>query len=344
MVFSHIVKSEAVLALHIEMKTPLVVHEASWKNNKESGSMESTQLSIDRRKNRIEYIDLLKCFGIYCVLWTHSLGDVRTGWFFLSDPLHKFIVTFNMPLFFMVSGFFFGSSFDLSFKDFLRKKAAVLLIPHLAWSILISLMNWGMTFLGWRMPFVGESSQITFLSQLQALIRPDPATELWFFKDLFLTSLIVFTTCKIFKKRSRAFIASMFFVLLVDCFGIVGKVQRFMMPIFWAGILLKAYYPIFCKHLNKFLIGTTVAFAVCFYFYDYTYMIYLMDFPVLINFQQSLTEGKIIFDFTNIGISVFRSLTGIVGSIFFFALFQRCWKQNAVTSFLSHSGQVLIFS
>jgi fucose 4-O-acetylase-like acetyltransferase len=297
-------------------------------------------------KSRIEYIDLLKAFTIFCVLWFHSLGglnnaggDINSDRYFLADPFHIFFVTFHMPLFFMISGFFFTSSLNLSFKEVLRKRFMVLIIPHITWSLIISLANWGMTFLGWKTAFY---KPFTVLGQLQALIMPDPATELWFFKDLFLTDLIVFASCKLFKKRYVAFIGSMLFVLLVDAFGIVGKVQRFMMPIFWAGILLKTYYPFICRHLNKILIGGGILFVVCYYLYDFTYQIYICNFPPLINFQQSLAEGKIVFDFTNIGISVFRSLTGIVGSIFFFVLFQKCWKKNAVTSYLSRCGQLTV--
>jgi fucose 4-O-acetylase-like acetyltransferase len=295
------------------------------------------------QKNRIEYIDLLKCCASFCVVWGHSIGDLRTSndeWFFLADPLHTFFITYHMPLFFMISGFFFSSSFGLSFKNFLRKKSAALLIPHITWSILIALTNWGMSLIGWRTPF--SNKPFTILSRIEALFIPDPATELWFFKDLFLTSLIVFVACKIFKKRYIAFIASMRFVLLVSFFGVVGKAQRFMMPIFWTGILLKTYYPVFSKHLTKFLIGSGIVFIVCFLFFDYTYLIYLSDFPPVINFQQSLAEGKIVFDFTNIGISGFRLLIGVAGSIFFFSLFQRCWKKNSVTSFLSSCGQLTV--
>jgi fucose 4-O-acetylase-like acetyltransferase len=306
--------------------------------------METKPALLDNgAKPRIEFIDLLKAFGIFSVLWAHSVGDLRTSndeWFFLSDMVHKFLITYHMPLFFMISGFFFVSSLNLSFKEVLKKRFIYLIIPHITWSILITIMNWGMSFLGWKTPFADKP--FTFLSQIQAFFRPDPATELWFFKDLFLTSLIVFAACKIFKKRYAAFIASMLFVLFVSFFGVVGKMQRFMMPIFWLGILLKAYYPVFSKHLNKILIGSGILFIVCVYLYDWTYMIYLMDFPALINFQQSLSEGTIVFDFSNIGISIFRILTGIAGSVFFFALFQRFWKKNAVTSFFSRCGQLTI--
>jgi hypothetical protein len=190
------------------------------------------------------------------------------------------------------------------------------------------------------MPFADKP--FTVLSCLQAIFNPHIVYDLYFFKSLFLTDIIVFLSCKIFKKRYIAFIASMLFVLLFDFFGEVDRTQRFMMPIFWAGILLKTYYPFFCKHVNKLLIGSGVLLLAGYYFYDYTWMIYLMDYPALINFQQSLAEGKLVFDFTNIGISVFRSVTGIAGSVFFFALFQRFWKKNAVTSYLSRYGLVTV--
>jgi fucose 4-O-acetylase-like acetyltransferase len=297
-------------------------------------------------KPRIEFIDLLKAFTMFCVLWYHAIGglndagsDINGGRYFLADPLHIFFVSFHMPLFFMISGFFFNSSFNVSFKEVLRKRFMVLIIPHIAWSLIISLANWGMTFVGWKMMFY---KPFTILGQLQGLIMPNPSTDLWFFKDLFLTDIIVFISFKVFKKRYAAFIGSMLFVLLVNAFGIVGKVQRFMMPIFWTGILLKTYYPFISKHLNKLLIVSGISFFLCLYFFDYRYIIYLIDFPTVIDFQQSFAEGKIVFDFNNIGIQGFRLLTGVAGSIFFFTLFQRCWSKNAVTSFLSRCGQLTV--
>jgi fucose 4-O-acetylase-like acetyltransferase len=324
-------------------KTPVSLQSSS--NTKENVPMNANATPIlpSSTKPRIEFIDLLKAFGIFCVLWGHSMGDLRTSndeWFFLADPILKFFITYHMPLFFMISGFFFVSSLNLSFKEVFRKRFTYLIIPHITWSILIALTNWAMSLIGWETPF--SDKPFTILSRIQALFNPDPSTELWFFKDLFLTSLIVFVACKIFRKRYVAFIVSMLFVLLFNFFGFVGKMQRFMMPIFWAGVLLKVYYPVFSKHLNKLLIGSGIVFVACVYFYDYTYEIYLIDFPALIHFQQSLSEGTIVFDVTNIGISIFRSLTGIVGSVFFFALFQRFWKKNAVTSFLSGCGQLTV--
>jgi fucose 4-O-acetylase-like acetyltransferase len=299
------------------------------------------------QKNRIEYIDLLKCFGIFCVLWFHSIEvlnnaimDPTNEHYFRTDPIHTFIATFNMPLFFMISGFFFTSSFNLSFKEVLWKKFTVLIIPNIAWIIILAFSDWGMTFLSWSWT---TPRHISVLGQLKAFFIPEPRADLWFFRELFVSEMIVFIFCKIFKKRFAVFIASMLFVLLFDCFGVITRMQRFMLPIFWTGILLKTYHPFFTKYLNKLLISLGILFVVCLHFFDYSYMIYASNFPKIINFQQSFARGNIVLDnITSIGISGIRFLTGAVGSLFFFALFQRCWKKNAVTSFLSRYGRITI--
>jgi fucose 4-O-acetylase-like acetyltransferase len=298
-------------------------------------------------KPRVEYIDLLKAFGIFCVIWFHAVEVFNNAimiptneHYFETDPLHTFIATFNMPLFFMISGFFFSSSFNLSFKEVLRKRFTVLIIPHIAWVIILAFSDWGMTFLGWSRT---TPRPFSILGQLEAFLMPEPRADLWFFRELFVTDMIVFIFCKIFKKRYAAFIASMLFVILFNCFGVVTRMQRFMLPIFWAGILLRTYHPFFTKHLNKLLIGIGVLFVVCLYFFDHPYVIYASTFPPIINFQQSFAEGSIVFDdIANIRISVIRFLTGATGSVFFFAVFQRFWRKNKVTSFLCRCGQITL--
>ncbi|MHB9296593.1 hypothetical protein PilKf_02366 [Pillotina sp. SPG140] len=304
-------------------------------------------------KQRIEFIDLLKCFAIFGVLWQHAVPGlnnanvVRTSEHYaFADPVFTFFITFHMPLFFMISGFFFVSSLNLSFNEVLRKRFFVLIIPHIAWIIILAFADYGMTFLGWRR---ASGRPFTVPGQLVAFLTPDPDTDLWFFRELFVTDLLVFIFCKLFKKRYiLAFVASMLFVTLFDWFGLTTRAQRYMMPVFWTGILLKAYYPVFTKHLNKFIISFGILFVVCCYFYLGNPLVYGLYFNkyqmAIINFQQSLAEGKLVLDFTNsgIGIGAFRSFTGIAGSIFFFALFQRFWKKNTVTSFLSRCGQLTV--
>ncbi|MHB9296700.1 hypothetical protein PilKf_02475 [Pillotina sp. SPG140] len=285
-------------------------------------------------KQRIEYIDLLKCFAIFCVLFGHA-GHKR-AWppsLFLHSGILNSIYSFHMPIFFVISGFLFSSLLSLSFKDFFRKRFTALLIPHITWGIIFVLSKLVMT-------FIDQSRTFNIADEIRIFFIPDPMVDLWFFRELFVTSTLVFLSYKIFKKSVPAFITTMLFVMFFDIFGIIGKMQRFMMPVFWTGILLRSFYSSFSKHINKIIIVSGLIFIVCLPFFSPQYNIYRNDFPALINFQQSFIEGNIVFNFTNIGKSGFRLLIGLAGSIFFFALFQRFWKKNTVTSFLSRCGQL----
>ncbi|MHB9295064.1 hypothetical protein PilKf_00805 [Pillotina sp. SPG140] len=286
------------------------------------------------KKPRIEYVDMLKCWAIFCVLWGHAIGNLRDGYFFPADVVFKFIFTWHMPIFFMISGFFFSPSLKLSFSEFFSKRFTVLMIPHLVWGFIFAVTHL-------IMAFINTSRTFNIVEEINTILNPTPM-QFWFLRDLFVIEVLVFLSYKIFKKSTPAFIAATLFVLLFSFSDVIGKMIRFMMPIFWTGILLKACHKSFSKHLNKILILSGLTFIVCFYFFEPTYIIYLIDFPPIINLQQTSEQGNIIFDFTNIGISGLRLLIGLAGSIFFFALFQKCWKKNAVTLFLSRCGQLTL--
>ncbi|MHB9296340.1 hypothetical protein PilKf_02101 [Pillotina sp. SPG140] len=288
-------------------------------------------------KQRIEYIDLLKCFAIFCVLWGH-VGHKRAEWppsILFHMKTINFAYSFHMPIFFVISGFLFSSLLSLSFKDFFRKRFTALLIPHITWGIIFALSKLVMT-------FIDQSRTFNIADEIRIFFIPNPRTDLWFMRELFVTGALVFLSYKIFKKSVPAFITTMLFVMFFDIFGVIGRMQRFMMPVFWTGILLRSFHNSFSKHINKIIIVSGLIFIVCLPFFSSRYTIYGNDFPALINFQQSFIEGNIVFNFTNIGKSGFRLLIGLAGSIFFFALFQRFWKKNTVTSFLSRCGQLTL--
>jgi fucose 4-O-acetylase-like acetyltransferase len=304
-------------------------------------------------KPRIESIDLLKAFLIFLVLWGHantvpviggssvapagyatSVSSSIEGIFLPRKEIFNFINSFHMPLFFMISGFFFSSSIHLSFKVFLRKRFFSMMVPHITWGVIFLLSRLVMT-------FIDTSRTFNILSEIQGIVNPT-VLQFYFLRDLFVVEVLVFLSYRIFKKSIPAFIAVLLFVLIFDFSGVIDKMLRFMMPVFLIGIALRSFHIAFSKHLNKILVVSGLIFIVCLYVFNESYTIYFIDFPAIINFRQSLSEGKIVFDFTNIGISGLRLLLAIAGSLFFFALFQRFWKKNTITSLLSRWGQLTV--
>ncbi len=80
---------------------------------------------------RVDFLDIAKGFTMICVLLGHTWG--------IPDVLYRFCFSFHMPLFFIVSGYFFHSKDD--HKTFLKKESKALLLPYIVTCLLIILIS-----------------------------------------------------------------------------------------------------------------------------------------------------------------------------------------------------------
>ena len=85
-------------------------------------------------KNRIIYIDVLKLFTIYLVIWGHAIMHFQPD--YEQSYVFQSIYAFHMPLFMMLSGYFSVSSMELDVKTFFLKKFRQLLLPCLSWGVI----------------------------------------------------------------------------------------------------------------------------------------------------------------------------------------------------------------
>lgn len=114
--------------------------------------------------------DAIKALAIFLVILGHCI-QYLSGLDYWNNSLFQFIYSFHMPLFFMVSGFFFPSSVELVWYKFLRKKALTLLLPCITWGIVYACINYE----SWNV-FVAN------------VITPN-RWPFWFFKGLFLVQV-----------------------------------------------------------------------------------------------------------------------------------------------------------
>ena len=82
----------------------------------------------DSRNNRVAYLDMLKCLGMFIVVSGHI--HIHYGWF--SLPIHSYVI----PLYFMLSGMTFRRSKFPGFKDFFLHRGKTLLLPYAMFSVL----------------------------------------------------------------------------------------------------------------------------------------------------------------------------------------------------------------
>jgi len=94
----------------------------------------------DNAKNtRLEYVDLAKGIMILLVVAGHIIQEYCA--MAEQEPIHAFIYSFHMPLFFLLSGYVMGITqpklMSQSFWKWLLHKMETLLIPFVVWRLLV---------------------------------------------------------------------------------------------------------------------------------------------------------------------------------------------------------------
>lgn len=142
---------------------------------------------------RIQYIDIAKGIGILLVVIGHCINS--------SSFPGRWIWSFHMPLFFVISGLCFNPSKNPLFVPFLLKKSKTLLLPLVIFSILMVVIK--------SVIFPSEFNFATLKTNF-----PDAAY--WFIFVLFLSEILFFTINKVSDNKHVKFI------LLFICL-IIGK-------------------------------------------------------------------------------------------------------------------------
>lgn len=80
-------------------------------------------------KNRIQYLDMAKGFGILCIIAGHMS----------LEPVVNMVFIFHVPLFFLVSGYFISDKG--TFSEFAKKRFNGLIVPYIFTSLCIIAIN-----------------------------------------------------------------------------------------------------------------------------------------------------------------------------------------------------------
>ena len=139
-------------------------------------------------KKRMDYLDMLKCLGMFIVVSGHI--HPYYGWFSLS--VHCFVI----PLYFFLSGMTFKRSKFPTLWDFIKHRAKTLLLPYLMFSVV--------TWIFWAAFRVATHSQVDIWGPLlQTLISQGSGgflvhnVPLWFLPCLFVIEVIYYIIDKL---------------------------------------------------------------------------------------------------------------------------------------------------
>ena len=176
------------------------------------------------------YIAIAKALGIMLMVVGHS------G---CPDYLYRFIYMFHMPLFFFCSGFFMKPAEKfVDVRKFVFRRFKGLYWPYVKWSLLFLLFH--NFFLSWKLydpDYINYYSRSDFIDRFLHIVftmtgHDQLADPFWFFKQLLLSSILVFVVEYALRSfRSKLKYLIVFLVLL--SLTIISKFFGWGLPVIW---------------------------------------------------------------------------------------------------------------
>lgn len=237
---------------------------------------------------RIVFIDYLKAFAIFLVLLGHAIQYINVD-SYLDSLAFNFIYSFHMPLFMFISGMFFKSSLQISFKELIKKKFVALILPALVWSL----------------HKIAYAIIIHDIPQMADVV----IYNLWFLKSVFLCYIIGFILFKLLPS-SYAYTVAILLSILLPMTALPGYINM-MLPYFIGGGIVKDNLEKIVKNV-KILIVSGILFIILFYFWDFKYNHY----ENIIVFT-----GGFNIEWNHLFVYLYRLAIGFAGCCFFLVLF-----------------------
>lgn len=258
------------------------------------------------KNNRNTLLDNVKAFAIVCMVLGHCIQFGSGSHFeqeelYFLNPVFKFIYSFHMPLFMLISGYLFAFSVERrSWQENFRKKITSLIVPIFTWALLplcisvVSLLSQTKGHLSFR-----ESIDYYLFTSI---------THLWFLWAIFWCSIVILIVHRFFKDRVWIYALCVLLSLFLPDSDNWGK-YGFMLPYYLLGYYYNRMGNAFKQNIRSsyLLLFIGGIFVILLFFFNRDSYIYTSGYCILRNpVQQLLTN---VFRFS---IGLFGSLTVIL--------------------------------
>lgn len=293
---------------------------------------------------RVLWIDTLKAFAIFTVVAGHMMScgafESNVG----KEVYQEFIMAFHMPLFTVLSGWFFSAR--RSAMEFLRAKCIGILLPYVVWcfvwffarpfvTLMMAEQEVHMSSIVWQAKFLMSDGLMCY--------------GWWFLRGLFLTLLLAYVSVKVAEHCGNSIAKNSYaWGGLVSCIGLyilcfIGIIPNqpekdsllkgfiFMYPFFWAGYLMR-----WCFERNQDVFRSTK--CLCFVWILFSGLLLLWDgaedtFYGMNTSAMELTGASGIVGWEVVSRTVFRFVVGAVGAMSFIMLFCKLFDAEIGSKF-----------
>ena len=278
-------------------------------------------------QNRNQLIDIIKGVAILLVVVGHNIqygsdSSLRITGDFFEYPLFKFIYSFHMPLFALVSGYLCHIRNNEGVLGFLIRKIKAFFVPVLSWVCIEFLIK---TIIGLQVIDSLKLFVTSFVSQL--------VYSYWFLWAMLLSSIAIWIFEKYFNCNIWIMIGMIIFSMFIPN-KLNSNLYIYIFPYFLLGYIWQKRLKgkeLSSKQINTILFVVSLVF--CFLLMSYSYNSYIYTTQIYL-FGTLGWKNQII---TNL----FRWIIGLVGSIFVIVLCYRIENRicTCVKDFLTYLGK-----
>lgn len=272
------------------------------------------------------FIDMVRGIAIILVCFAHCIqygsgAEIIDSLDFFQNRIYIAIYSFHMPLLVVISGYLFWKSMQKldSFWVCVKTRFIQLIIPVISWNTIRWILSMVTGKNAWSKEMLLKWFNMFF-------------TEFWFLWAIFWCALIVYLVSTYCRDHIGIYVLLFgVFLFLPDVLNM--EYYKFMYPFFVGAYLVhkKGILERLGKEWKKILVAISgVAWICLLYFYNQECYIYISGVSVL---------GKNILN--QIGIDLYRTLIGVVGSIFIIGMIYVIYSVNmqSVNRMLAYIGK-----
>ena len=266
--------------------------------------------TASEKSNRIAYIDYLKFFAIVCVVIGHIIQYNDNN--FDNNHLFRYIYSFHMPLFMMISGYISIFS-NKTIISTIKKRIIQLIIPFFAYGMIDMIIHEKMS-----------------LNSILHLLKY-PAEGLWFLWVLFFISIfshISWYIANTFKYNSIVTQLVTFIILYSLNKVFNGLYGSDFISWYFIFFTIGKYIP----NLDSSKLTQNMLVPIFFFFLFALLGFYWKRMDFIIDLSSNLVRYKSIF------LLVYKMVTALAGCFFFWLLWRRIKISN---SFIQHKIQYI---
>ncbi|MCR5787818.1 MAG: acyltransferase family protein, partial [Bacilli bacterium] len=203
------------------------------------------------KEKRLSYIDVSRGIALFLVVFGHL--------FLIGSNTSRWIFSFHMPLFFIISGYVTNTEKYKKFKDYFLRKVKLLILPYIGFLLLGFVIS--VIVKDWR------SGVLSINAVKQAFYYTQPELfhvgQVWFLIALFNTSIVFYFVDKfIFNKIESKKLLLIIMLLVCSYFVMCGyylrtpiKILDFIrLPFKFDVLPMSLFFMLFGRFLKKFTV------------------------------------------------------------------------------------------